>query len=298
MYYRRKILLALLKEFGGQLPHTDLQKLLFLLTKKQEKKSFEFIPYKFGCFSFQANQDLHTMKKKGILTEVREGTRVSWKLVSEEDYQAQIFRDDRIRLKSIHKHFRDFSTKELIRYTYLHFPYYAIKSEIASSVLSQRELESVSAEVPSVSDKRLFTIGYEGISFEKYLNRLVKNNIGLLCDVRKNPFSMKYGFSKKQLQNACLQLGIEYLHIPELGIVSDKRKNLNSYKDYTSLFEEYEQTTLIENRSYLEKIRDLFSTNTRIALTCFEKEPCMCHRERVATHLLRLPDWNIPLEHL
>lgn len=34
----------------------------------------------------------------------------------------------------------------------------------------------------------------------------------------KNPISMKYGFSKSQLQNACEGVGISYNHFPDLGI--------------------------------------------------------------------------------
>jgi hypothetical protein len=63
MYYRRKILLSLLQAFDNQLDKISLQKLLFLLTRIQEKKSYYFIPYKFGCFSFQANADLSTLAK-------------------------------------------------------------------------------------------------------------------------------------------------------------------------------------------------------------------------------------------
>ena len=63
MYYRRKILLSLLQVSGNKLDKISLQKLLFLFTQQQEVKSYHFVPYKFGCFSFQANADLHTMTK-------------------------------------------------------------------------------------------------------------------------------------------------------------------------------------------------------------------------------------------
>jgi len=62
MYYRRKILLAILEAFGGELEKLQLQKLLMLFSEEQEEKAFHFVPYKFGCFSFQANADLSTMK--------------------------------------------------------------------------------------------------------------------------------------------------------------------------------------------------------------------------------------------
>lgn len=63
MYYRRKILLALLEVFDNKLEKISLQKLLMLVSKQQEKPDFHFVPYKFGCFSFQANADLVTMTK-------------------------------------------------------------------------------------------------------------------------------------------------------------------------------------------------------------------------------------------
>ena len=49
MYYRRKILLALLEAFDNKLDKISLQKLLMLLSKEQLKPDFHFVPYKFGC---------------------------------------------------------------------------------------------------------------------------------------------------------------------------------------------------------------------------------------------------------
>jgi hypothetical protein len=67
MFYRRKILLALIEAFGGQLQSTDLQKLLFALSVKQQNPSYHFVPYKFGCFSFQAVADKSALTKTGYL---------------------------------------------------------------------------------------------------------------------------------------------------------------------------------------------------------------------------------------
>jgi len=82
----------------------------------------------------------------------------------------------------------------------------------------------------------LFTIGYEGITVEHYLNTLIKNGVQVLCGVRNNPLSRKFGFSKSSLQKYFGNIGIEYIHFPELGIKSEKRNNLNSYEDYQNLF--------------------------------------------------------------
>jgi hypothetical protein len=48
----------------------------------------------------------------------------------------------------------------------------------------------------------IVTIGYEGRSLEAFLNLLLQNSVTLLCDVRRNPLSRKYGFSKSTLSKA------------------------------------------------------------------------------------------------
>ncbi len=58
----------------------------------------------------------------------------------------------------------------------------------------------------------------------------MENNIKTLCDVRKNLISRKRGFSKRQLEKAVRNIDIEYIHMPELGIASEKRRNLKKIK--------------------------------------------------------------------
>ena len=123
---------------------------------------------------------------------------------------------------------------------------------------------------------------------EKYINKLILNDIHTLCDVRKNAFSQKYGFSKSQLKMACEGTGIKYIHIPQLGIESDKRQVLETQADYDKLFEEYEQTTLIRNFDIILAIRDIINKDKRVALTCYEANPKQCHRSRVANALMHL----------
>ena len=69
MFYRRKIILSLLQIFDGELEKIRLQKLLFLFSNKQAKAEYDFIPYKFGCYSYSANADMTAMVTKGVLTE-------------------------------------------------------------------------------------------------------------------------------------------------------------------------------------------------------------------------------------
>tara|TARA_B100000378_G_C17994316_1_gene394923 strand:- start:530 stop:1102 length:573 start_codon:yes stop_codon:yes gene_type:complete len=189
------------------------------------------------------------------------------------------------------------SNDALIKHTYINFPYHAIKSTIAEQVLSENLYKRISKAIPSQKEKALFTIGYEGISLENYLNRLVKNNISLLIDVRKNPLSMKFGFSKTLLKRYCESLGINYLHIPEVGIDSNQRQKLETQADYDSLFENYKNTTLKETLQNQNIIIKLVNEHKRVALTCFEADICQCHRLPLAKSIINL-DPTLHLEHI
>lgn len=93
----------------------------------------------------------------------------------------------------------------------------------------------------------LFTIGYQGKSFESYLQQLINSQVNVLCDVRRNPTSRKMGFSGGPMRRALNGLGLEYRHFPRLGIASDARRHLQTPGDYEQLFAEYHQTALQTN---------------------------------------------------
>ncbi len=69
MFYRRKITLALIELLGGKVEKLRFQKLLFLYTMKKSQPEHDFVPYKFGCYSYSAKADMNTLVKKNILKE-------------------------------------------------------------------------------------------------------------------------------------------------------------------------------------------------------------------------------------
>lgn len=294
MYYRRKILLALLETFDNKLEKISLQKLLMLLTKQQLKPDFYFVPYKFGCFSFQANADLATMTKYNQVK--AEGN--SWVKTDNEKYLLSLKERDRQAIRYIKLQYGSKSVDELIKHTYVKFPYFAVNSTIAKERLSYEEYQKVLEARPKSNKTILYTIGYEGISLEEYLNKLIINDIKVLCDVRKNSVSMKYGFSKSQLQKACEGVGIKYVHVPELGIDSDKRQELNTQTDYDKLFTLYRSDILSKTLVLQEKLLALLKENERIALTCFEANICQCHRKHLADAIVQLPGFEYELRHI
>ena len=156
--------------------------------------------------------------------------------------------------------------------------------------MTKEEMDRIYKQQKKYDSSMLFTIGYEGLSLEAYINKLIINDIRLLCDVRKNAYSQKYGFCKAQLETACRGVDIKYIHVPQLGINSDQRQDLRSQKDYDILFDIYERTTLKENADALNYVSGLIDSEKRVALTCFEKDPKQCHRSRVAKALMALPN--------
>ncbi len=295
MYYRRKIILSLLQVFEGELEKIQLQKLLFLFTRFQkEKKAFDFVPYKFGCFSFQANADLSTLNKYGIVS----ASEKFWKKEDEVNYLNELKIEDKKIISDFKTIYANKTSDDLIKITYKRYPYYSINSTVAEKYLSKEEFKNLDNFRNLEDETVLFTIGYEGITLEAYLNKLIKNNIKVLCDVRKNALSMKYGFSKSQLKNACNGVGIEYIHIPEVGIESDKRQELKTQKDYDCLFEEYKEKNLKKSTDSQTEILKLLIQNKRIALTCFEANICQCHRKHLSEAITNLKGFKFSLEHI
>jgi uncharacterized protein (DUF488 family) len=294
MFYRRKIILALLDFFGGELEKIRLQKLLFLFTQKQVKPEYEFIPYKFGCYSFSANADLTTMTAKSFLIETKDSFIKSDKA----NFIKLLKENDRNVLNNIKALYGSMSSDTLMKHTYKNYPYWAINSVRAPLILTPKELENVAKQKKHSDKTVLFTIGYEGSSLEGYLNRLIQNDVKVLIDVRNNPLSMKFGFSKSLLKRYCESVDITYLHIPEVGILSDQRQELHTQADYDALFKTYCNVNLQKTVPAQELILKLLKQHQRIALTCFEANICQCHRKHLAEAIQNLPDFKYEIKHI
>lgn len=294
LYKRQKLLLALLQVFDGCLSSLELQEYLFLYTiLYQENKSYEFIPSKYGCFSYQSYADRRKLIDFGLID-----SSDKWRLITSNDYINELDSIEQKRLTLFINRFKYLKNKELSRYIFKNYPYYGIKSQIISEILNKDELYLINKIRPRQQDPTFFTIGYEGITLENYLNSLIKNNISVLCDVRKNAISRKYGFSKDSLKQILKQSNIEYCHLPELGIVSESRKELNTQNDYDNLFDSYEKYIFTEKSEALDKLKFIMDNNKRIAITCFESVYIKCHRSRVAKLLASRPDWNYKIKHI
>jgi phage terminase Nu1 subunit (DNA packaging protein) len=278
LIYRMKILLGVLQELGGQLEAARMQQMLFLYCAEHIKRDeyYGFIPLEGGPRSLQAEEDRRYLGHKKLLEPGE-----AWTLTpTDKRFAAALDIFEKIAIQDLKNA-------------------WAAKSdaEVAQHIAARHPDFAALAAVPE-GEPVFYTIGYEGANPEAYINDLLKHGVRLLVDVRRNPVSKKYGFSKGELAAVLPRVGIEYLHLPELGIASEKRQNLESDRDYEALFTEYEQTTLAREQAALDRLERLLAEKRRIAITCFEALPHHCHRSRVASALKRRESFTAKIEHL
>jgi hypothetical protein len=296
LFERQRLLLTLLDAVGEPVGHTDFQKLLFLYTRECETPhSYDFVPYKFGAFSFTSYADKRKLITEGLLAEDDQ----NWTLTDAGREAVRRQAVEPLRVAGFCRQHSRLRGNALIVEQYRRHPYYATRSEILDKLrLEPEALARIAAAKPKRQPAGLVTIGYEGRSLESYLNELLRDGVTMLCDVRRNPLSRKYGFSKGTLSKACEGVSIRYEHLPELGIASEQRQELHTQADYDALFAEYERESLPKQRAALDKIRGWVAAGERVALTCFERLPQQCHRHCVAEALEHMNGAKLRVHHL
>ncbi len=278
MYYRRKILLSLIEFCGKNLSNTRFEKLLFLYSKKHNNY-YDFFPFKYGCFSLQSYQDKRILIKKGFL----EDSENNFILKQNISFIDKIKNEDRKNLMDFSSKHKKLTNQQLIRKTYLEYPFYASKSIILDDVLDGDEKNMI-LNNRKLNQKTMFTIGYEGKTIDKYLQILIQNRINTIIDVRKNPYSMKFNFAKKKFSEHLKRVDVDYIHIPELGIESNRRAKLETEEDYKNLFDHYQKNNFLNHVNILKNLYDILNNKERIALTCFERDFNYCHRHIISDY--------------
>lgn len=252
-FHRQRFLLLLLDMAGGKLSKTDFQKMLFLSQKKANFSYYDFVPYHYDCYSFQMQSDIDLLESYGWLKQKARNIMLLAK-------PKACLKDNE--LTAIKK--------------------FTIPGKLSIKALNKVSYKKVHTEKSKL--KCLYTIGYEGLSFESYANRLLEYDVRLLCDVRKNPLSRKFGFSKGILSRLLPKLNIEYRHLPDLGIQSIRRKSLHTAEDYEQLFKVYKKE-LPQKKQSLQLLEKWYNKYERIAIFCFEKAYHSCHRHCISDYL-------------
>lgn len=293
MYYRRKILLALLEVYGGSLKRTDCEKLLFNLCQTTGKNYYDFFPYKYGPFSFMSYFDKRRLTELDLLKQTDD-----FQINTDHSYLDELEPVDKKALLNFKANIGTLRGNKLVKKTYREFPQFAARSKIVERLFDADELNQIQFAWNKDTKPIVFTIGYEGLSIDAFLNKLITNNIALVIDVRNNPHSMKYGFSKKSFRQFIESAGMKYIHIPELGIPSSMRKGLGKTISRKSLFERYETKLLPNHDEAQKRLLSLMTEYSRIVLVCFEADHHFCHRNTLIDHLQKKNPLPSPVLHL
>lgn len=142
----------------------------------------------------------------------------------------------------------------------------------------------------------LYTIGFTHKTAEQFFEKLLKNGIKRLIDIRLNNRSQLAGFTKAEdLKYFLKKIGnIEYIYISEFA---PTKELLNDYKDRKIKWEEYEKKykKILEDRKIADDLDfDLFNN---ACLLCSEDSPEKCHRRLVAEYIKEIKN-NINIFHL
>lgn len=136
--------------------------------------------------------------------------------------------------------------------------------------------------------KTLFTIGYQSTTVPNFLTELKSASVDLLVDVRAVAMSRRPGFAKSALRANLETVGIEYLHLRELGTPADGRAaaRAGQHEEMHRIFRQQLATEAAQDE--LNVLADLVRGNQKIAILCFEADPQHCHRTIVAHALQEL----------
>jgi len=265
---------------------------MFLLCREEAKQDiYDFHPYLYGPFSLTLYADLRALERRGYLRQTEEAV-----LLKKNDAKMADRMEPELNaaLSAVAHKYGKQSDTALLRQVYARYPYFATRNPRCGKRYASFDPQ----HDPLKQKPMIFSIGYEGKSIDRFLDELISHNVHLLVDIRNNPVSMKYGFSEQKLQEYCTARGIQYIGIPELGIPSAFRQNLDTPEDYRRLFVRYRREVLPQSTALLERLSKLLVGKKRLALMCFEKDRTCCHRNDAAIALSKYCNNHYELCHI
>ena len=125
------------------------------------------------------------------------------------------------------------------------------------------------------------TIGYEGAPLGEVLGRLNDAGVELLIDVRAVAASRRAGFSKTILASSLKEVGINYLHLRDLGTPKEGRlaARAGRTEEMRRIFNTHMRTDAAQG-ALMQAVEA--ANAKRVCLLCFEQDWRCCHRAIVA----------------
>ncbi len=285
MLSRKRVLLTILNSASRPVERIQLMIWAWILRHQFPSEGgsafYDFVPHHSGPYSFTLDHEAGKLESEGLLVASEtswEATKGAWS----DSVEPAVLRD----VSAIVRKFNSVPANQVLDEIYARFPEYAVLSK------RKKLVERCTAELA------VYTAGYEGLSVDAFLNGLIANGIHQLIDVRMNPIARRFGFHKSTLSRLCGELGISYVHVPQLGIHSSLRQELNDQDDYEELFKQYRRSTLKTETEAIEAVTKLVQDKPSV-LVCMEACPDQCHRKHLAKVVAEqtgLEIWHIEAE--
>jgi uncharacterized protein (DUF488 family) len=127
----------------------------------------------------------------------------------------------------------------------------------------------------------LFTIGYEKARQVDLVSALSAAGVKILIDVRDRPISRRPGFSKNQLAAAVEAAGMRYLSLRALGTPPEGRE-ANHKRQWDRFWRIVEDKLATAEAEIALQEAAATAGAAPSCLICYEADPGICHRSRVA----------------
>lgn len=234
---------------------------------------YDFLPYQYGPFSFTAYHELERVTKLGFLARGPSSVTVAGKRKVDEAIGKLSAATSKV-VDDVLRDYGNLGGTALIDRVYGNHPWFASRSKLRPVV-----------DQPKAS-LAVYTCGYEGASIDAFLNRLLRRGIKRVIDVRKNAYSRKYGFTGGVFRTLCKKVGIDYAHVPQLGVPSDMRTDLTKPGAREALFAHYRKEIVPAQGHAQSHVADLVGDRPS-ALVCFEAQATDCHRGSLAPFIAK-----------
>lgn len=272
VFGRERMMMAFVARAPTTVTKLKLVKWLFVAATEfnaaAEVPFYDFLPYQYGPFSFTAYHELDRVTKLGFLSLGPSSVTVSAKR-RVDDAVGKLSRAASNLVDEVLRDYGNLGGSALISRIYGKHPWFASRSKLRPAV-----------EQPK-SSLAVYTCGYEGESIDAFLNRLLSRGIKRVIDVRKNAYSRKYGFTGGVFKGLCKKVGIDYAHVPQLGVPSAMRTDLTVPGAREKLFEHYRARIVPEHEQAQRHVAALTEERPS-ALLCFEANARDCHRGSLA----------------
>ncbi|HEX8708839.1 MAG TPA: DUF488 domain-containing protein [Pyrinomonadaceae bacterium] len=144
---------------------------------------------------------------------------------------------------------------------------------------------------------RIYTLGYEGLGLEAYVDILRAFNVGVVLDVREKAWSQRPEFIKSKMDHGLAMAGIDYIHVQSAGNPSAIRKNVFTADECLRRYREHIKGKPGCVSELHALVKSASEADRPACLTCYERNPQHCHRSVLIDALIEM-DVSVEPVHL